>query len=220
MDVVEILKRTRFCHQSRLPGKPIPPESILDHDKVIWLGDLNYRLASVCDETYELLKMKDWQALLEKDQLRIEQKAGRVFNGWDEGKIYFAPTYKYLANSDNYVVQTSTPKAKRRTPAWCDRILWKGEGLKQMCYVRGESKFSDHRPVYSLFTVQVDNVANKQKPTPIIGSNTPEPSTADKLLSQTAVLSAKEDLMFLARAQSCIQKISRFSVTPQQVTSQ
>ncbi|KAL2481508.1 DNAse I-like superfamily protein [Abeliophyllum distichum] len=32
MDVVEILKRTRFCHPYRLPGKPVPPESILDHE--------------------------------------------------------------------------------------------------------------------------------------------------------------------------------------------
>lgn len=51
-------------------------------------------------------------------QLRIEQKAGRIFDGWKEGKIEFAPTYKYVANSDNYVAQTSASKAKRRTPAW------------------------------------------------------------------------------------------------------
>ncbi|XP_022867343.1 type I inositol polyphosphate 5-phosphatase 8-like, partial [Olea europaea var. sylvestris] len=73
LDVTEILKRTRFSHPCRIPGKPILPENILDHDKVIWLGDLNYRLASVCDETYELLKSRDWQALLEKDQLKIER---------------------------------------------------------------------------------------------------------------------------------------------------
>lgn len=48
-------------------------------------------------------------------QLRIEQKAGRVFKGFREGEIYFAPTYKYFANSDCYVV---APKEKRRTPAW------------------------------------------------------------------------------------------------------
>ncbi|XP_022869546.1 type I inositol polyphosphate 5-phosphatase 8 [Olea europaea var. sylvestris] len=220
LDVMEILKRTRFSHPCRIPGKPTPPDNILDHDKVFWIGDLNYRLASVCDETYELLKIKDWQALLEKDQLRIEQKAGRIFDGWKEGKIEFAPTYKYVANSDNYVAQTSASKAKRRTPAWCDRILWKGEGLKQMCYVRGESKFSDHRPVYSLFTVQADNVTKKEKPTSIIGSNTPEPSTADKLFSETAVLSATEKFMFITRAQSCRQKTSRFSLTARQVTSQ
>ncbi|XP_059669483.1 type I inositol polyphosphate 5-phosphatase 8-like [Cornus florida] len=165
LDVTEIMKKTRFSHSCRVvAGKPVPPESILEHDKIIWLGDLNYRLAFSYEDTYELLlKKNNWQALLEKDQLRIEQRAGRVFKGWEEGRIYFAPTYKYLANSDNYVVQTSASKQNRRTPAWCDRILWKGEGLKQMCYVRGESKFSDHRPVYSLFSVQV-NVANNPKP--------------------------------------------------------
>ncbi|XP_057801444.1 type I inositol polyphosphate 5-phosphatase 8-like isoform X2 [Salvia miltiorrhiza] len=146
LDVMEILKRTRFSHSV--------PHNILDHDKIIWLGDLNYRLASVCgDDTYQQLERNDWQALLQKDQLRLEQKAGRVFQGWEEGEIYFAPTYKYIANSDTYASQTSSPKEKRRTPAWCDRIMWKGEGLQQMCYFRSESRFSDHRPVYSVFTV-------------------------------------------------------------------
>lgn len=51
-------------------------------------------------------------------QLRIEQRAGRVFKGWEEGGIYFAPTYKYLYNSNDYVVQTSKSKEKRRNPAW------------------------------------------------------------------------------------------------------
>ena len=37
----------------------------------------------------------------------------------------------------------------------CDRILWYGRGLIQLCYVRGESRFSDHRPVYSIFTAEV-----------------------------------------------------------------
>ncbi|KAK6140321.1 hypothetical protein DH2020_025958 [Rehmannia glutinosa] len=89
-------------------------------NKVFWLGDLNYRLASSYgdSDTNELLRRSDWQALLEKDELRIEQKAGRVFKGWEEGEIYFAPTYKYLTNSDHYVPQTSTSKEKRRTPAW------------------------------------------------------------------------------------------------------
>ncbi|KAF5953793.1 hypothetical protein HYC85_006649 [Camellia sinensis] len=153
-DVIEILKKTRFTHLCHVPRRAVPPpENILEHDKIIWLGDLNYRLASGCGDTHELLKKNEWKTLLEKDQLRIERRAGRVFEGWEEGRIYFAPTYKYLANSDSYVAQNSTSKEKRRTPAWCDRILWKGEGLKQMWYVRGESKFSDHRPVYSLFSV-------------------------------------------------------------------
>ncbi|KAL9149894.1 hypothetical protein ABFS82_12G134900 [Erythranthe guttata] len=151
LDVSEIIKRTKFSHHSSTQ-----PDSILSHDKIIWLGDLNYRLASISDDTYKLLQRNDWQLLLEQDQLRREQRAGRVFEGWEEGEIYFAPTYKYLTNSDCYVVQmSSTPKEKRRTPAWCDRILWKGQGMKQMSYTRGESRFSDHRPVSSLFSVQL-----------------------------------------------------------------
>ncbi|XP_057972328.1 type I inositol polyphosphate 5-phosphatase 8 isoform X2 [Malania oleifera] len=154
-DVAEILKKTRFSHSYRHLGHPIP-RTILEHDKVIWLGDLNYRLACSCSDTHELLRKNDWQDLLEKDQLRIEQRAGRVFEGWEEGRIHFAPTYKYLTNSDHYVVQSPGSREKRRTPAWCDRILWRGEGLKQIWYLRGESRFSDHRPVYSLFSARVD----------------------------------------------------------------
>ncbi|KAJ1375526.1 Inositol polyphosphate-related phosphatase, partial [Sesbania bispinosa] len=112
LDVSEILKKTKFCHSFKSL-----PESILEHDNIIWLGDLNYRLAAGYDDTHELLKKNNWQALLEKDQLRIEQRAGRVFEGWKEGSIYFAPTYKYLTNSDHYVAQTSKSKDKRRTPA-------------------------------------------------------------------------------------------------------
>ncbi|GAB4833752.1 hypothetical protein Ancab_032001 [Ancistrocladus abbreviatus] len=158
-DVMEILKRTRFSHSYRAPGQPLSPECILEHDKVIWLGDLNYRLASSCgySDTSELLENLDWQALLERDQLTMERKAGRVFKGWEEGRICFAPTYKYMANSDHYAVRSSkSNKEKRRIPAWCDRILWKGEGLEQIWYARGESKFSDHRPVHSLFSALVD----------------------------------------------------------------
>lgn len=51
-------------------------------------------------------------------QLRIEQRRGRVFQGWNEGKIYFPPTYKYLTNSDRYTGDNLQHKEKRRTPAW------------------------------------------------------------------------------------------------------
>lgn len=51
-------------------------------------------------------------------QLIIEREAGRVFKGWNEGKIFFAPTYKYSHNSDSYAGETLKSKKKRRTPAW------------------------------------------------------------------------------------------------------
>lgn len=39
----------------------------------------------------------------------------------------------------------------------CDRVLWYGGGLRQLSYVRGESRFSDHRPVYSMFWAEVES---------------------------------------------------------------
>ncbi|URE36858.1 inositol-1,4,5-trisphosphate 5-phosphatase' [Musa troglodytarum] len=155
-DVMEIMKRTRFPQaRRRIPGAA---QTISEHDKIIWLGDLNYRLASTGNDTNELLKKQDWQSLVEKDQLRVQQKAGGVFAGWEEGRIRFPPTYKYISNSDIYDMNSANSRDKRRTPAWCDRILWRGKGMKQMWYVRGESRFSDHRPVCSLFAVQLDDV--------------------------------------------------------------
>lgn len=37
----------------------------------------------------------------------------------------------------------------------CDRILWYGEGIRQAYYIRGESRFSDHRPVCAEFLIDV-----------------------------------------------------------------
>ncbi|KAK8950056.1 Type I inositol 1,4,5-trisphosphate 5-phosphatase CVP2 [Platanthera guangdongensis] len=153
-DVNEILKNTQFrkfyskhCRRNIM--------KILQHDRIIWFGDLNYRIALSYFEANKLLQENDWDALLEKDQLKIEREAGRVFKGWNEGKIYFAPTYKYSSNSDSYAGESVKSKTKRRTPAWCDRILWHGDGIAELSYIRGESRFSDHRPVCAIFKVEV-----------------------------------------------------------------
>jgi hypothetical protein len=97
---------------------------------VIWLGDLNYRLVAPAGggrggtRTQELVERHDWAALLERDQLRAEQKAGRVFAGWEEGRIGFPPTYKFVAGSDAYAMTSLVDdgslsrERKKRTPAW------------------------------------------------------------------------------------------------------
>ncbi|XP_044461717.1 type I inositol polyphosphate 5-phosphatase 10-like [Mangifera indica] len=155
LDVIEILRNTQFPKICRTPSSRVP-EKILDHDRVVWFGDLNYRIALSYSETRKRLEQNDWDRLLDKDQLKIEKDAGRVFKGWKEGKIYFAPTYKYSYNSDMYAGETIKTKNKRRTPAWCDRILWHGNGIQQLSYIRGESRFSDHRPVCATFMVDVE----------------------------------------------------------------
>ncbi|XP_074592583.1 type I inositol polyphosphate 5-phosphatase 4-like [Curcuma longa] len=156
-DVIEILRKTKFPRVHKVFDDK-SPETILDHDRIIWLGDLNYRIALSYQSAKALVEMHNWRALLERDQLRIEQRCGRVFQGWKEGRISFPPTYKYSNNSDRYAGEDIHRKEKRRTPAWCDRILWHGRGLTQLAYSHGESRFSDHRLVHSIFTAEVEIV--------------------------------------------------------------
>ncbi|XP_040938024.1 type I inositol polyphosphate 5-phosphatase 5 isoform X3 [Gossypium hirsutum] len=159
-DVSEILKGIQFPIVCKTPNH-LAPEKIIEHEnceycsRVIWLGDLNYRVALSYETTKSLLEDNNWDTLLEKDQLNMEREAGRVFDGFKEGRILFAPTYKYSQNSDSYAGENGKSKKKRRTPAWCDRILWRGSGIEQLSYIRGETRFSDHRPVSSLFSVEV-----------------------------------------------------------------
>ena len=39
--------------------------------RVIWLGDLNYRINLSYEKTHELIARKEWQRLLENDQVRL-----------------------------------------------------------------------------------------------------------------------------------------------------
>ncbi|CAI8617651.1 unnamed protein product [Vicia faba] len=152
-NVAEIFSRTTF------PRGPLHdlPRNILDHDHVILLGDLNYRISLPEETTRLLVEKKDWDSLLENDQLMMELMNGNNLRGWHEGPIKFAPTYKYCPNSDIYYGCYCHGKKleKRRAPAWCDRIVWYGKDLKQLEYTRSESKLSDHRPVRAMFTAVV-----------------------------------------------------------------
>ncbi|WCJ20875.1 Type I inositol polyphosphate 5-phosphatase 5 [Euphorbia peplus] len=155
--VSEIFRRTSFPRSSKDDYNP-HPLTILGHDRIFWFGDLNYRLYLQDNLARCLIKQQDWKSLQEFDQLRKELEDGGVFQGWREGNIEFAPTYKYSTqNSNRY--SGGLPNRigeKQRTPAWCDRILWYGKGVKQLSYFRSESKFSDHRPVSALFSIPVE----------------------------------------------------------------
>ncbi|KAM7278759.1 hypothetical protein ACFE04_005893 [Oxalis oulophora] len=155
--VSEIFRRTTFRRSFKDDDDHHHPITILGHDQIFWFGDLNYRLDLGDNDARHLIKKEDWRALREFDQLRKEQEDG-VFQGWREENIDFAPTYKYSkSNSNRYSgALPSRSGEKQRTPAWCDRILWYGKGVKQLSYFRSESKFSDHRPVSALFSIQVD----------------------------------------------------------------
>ncbi|KAI4321386.1 hypothetical protein MLD38_034772 [Melastoma candidum] len=149
-DVHEIHRRTIFHPVSSLGL----PKGIMDHEKIIWLGDLNYRINFTYDKARELISKKEWSKLMEKDQLVRELRKGRTFDGWNEGPLLFPPTYKYELNSEKYFGED--PKVGRRTPAWCDRILYLGKGIKQLCYQRAEITLSDHRPVKATYMSEVE----------------------------------------------------------------
>ncbi|XP_048226836.1 type IV inositol polyphosphate 5-phosphatase 3 isoform X2 [Ricinus communis] len=149
-DVHEIHRRTQF---HTFPGIGLP-KGILDHERIIWLGDLNYRINLSYEKTRELISQKQWSELVEKDQLVRELRKGRAFDGWTEGALKFPPTYKYEMNSDKYY--GADPKAGRRVPAWCDRILSYGKGMRLLSYGRTELKLSDHRPVAATYMAEAE----------------------------------------------------------------
>ncbi|XP_059644884.1 type I inositol polyphosphate 5-phosphatase 2 [Cornus florida] len=151
-DVYEILRRTQFS--SVIDSDQ--PQTIPSHDQIFWFGDLNYRLKMLDAEVRKLVAKRQWNELLNSDQLIRELRRGHVFYGWKEGVINFPPTYKYAFDSDRYVGENPKEGEKKRSPAWCDRILWLGKGIKQLSYKQAEIRLSDHRPVSSIFLVEVE----------------------------------------------------------------
>ncbi|CAF3565481.1 unnamed protein product [Rotaria sordida] len=132
-----------------------PPSRALWHDHIFFLGDFNYRLTSSRAQVEHFIQNQTYLELLEYDQLKKERTDGKVFREFNEGPINFPPTYKYDIGSDVY--DTSE---KARTPSYTDRILWRSTSpnvqATQLYYGRAEVKTSDHRPVNSIFDVDIE----------------------------------------------------------------
>eukprot|EP00112_Aurelia_sp_Birch-Aquarium-sp1_P002384 Seg1262.5 transcript_id=Seg1262.5/GoldUCD/mRNA.D3Y31 product="Inositol polyphosphate 5-phosphatase OCRL-1" protein_id=Seg1262.5/GoldUCD/D3Y31 len=126
---------------------------------VIWLGDLNYRFDDLeVDQIKVLIENNKLDELYKFDQLRKQRSAGKVFQGYSEGKITFTPTYKFDPGTDDW--DTSE---KGRAPAWCDRILWRGKGIEPLLYgSQPLLKLSDHKPVRGIFQIGV-KIVNRTK---------------------------------------------------------
>ncbi|KAJ3327372.1 hypothetical protein HDU76_011920 [Blyttiomyces sp. JEL0837] len=128
---------------------------VSDHENIIIFGDLNYRVDLPRDQVIDAINRKDWNYLLDNDQLRKQLRTNTFgFRGFVEAPINFAPTFKYDVGSDEY--DTSE---KKRVPAYCDRILSRGKNLRQFTYERYESTISDHRPISGTFSLLVKSIS-------------------------------------------------------------
>ncbi|KAK8946590.1 Type I inositol 1,4,5-trisphosphate 5-phosphatase 12 [Platanthera zijinensis] len=141
-------------------------------DMVVFMGDFNYRLFGLSyDEARDMVSQRCFDWLREKDQLRAEMKAGKVFQGMREGQIKFPPTYKFERHQPGLSAYDSSEK--KRIPAWCDRVLYRDNrsisvaecslecpvvssiALYEACM---DVTDSDHKPIRCIFNVEIAHV--------------------------------------------------------------
>lgn len=72
---------------------------------IFWIGDLNFRLNGedlTAVDIDSMVKQKQLEKLLERDQLRMVMKDGQAFAELNENAITFPPTYKYEFESQEF----------------------------------------------------------------------------------------------------------------------
>lgn len=150
-----------------------------EFDITFFGGDLNYRIEGKKSEVEEIVTTKGFfRKLLANDQLLTEKAKGNVFEGFEEGKLTFRPTYKYEIPNENAVPSSRKRDSqyppnpfgyheaihgkKARTPAYCDRVLFRiphhskvSKAAVALYTDVPNVVTSDHRPVVSLFDLSL-----------------------------------------------------------------
>ena len=132
------------------------------YDLVIFSGDLNYRINMEKEECKRLLDLKDYEPLMEKDQLYSNIRTKDIeMDDFYEGQIKFPPTYKFVDGTNEY-------DYNERVPGWTDRILYRANNLSDVILCKYsaivDAKTSDHKPVYAIFKINFNNFEkNKEK---------------------------------------------------------
>jgi endonuclease/exonuclease/phosphatase family protein len=133
---------------------------VLDHDVCVLNGDLNYRIDSIPrGSIIGSIVARNYAKLLDCDQLLLSRARNPSFRlrAFLELPITFAPTYKFDVGTDNY-----DSSEKQRAPAWCDRVLFRGRGVKAERYRSWERpKTSDHRPVTLNLKIRVRSIRSE-----------------------------------------------------------
>lgn len=152
--------------------------TVLDHDVLVFFGDLNYRIVKkISDKEVQYLLKADMSKLLASDQLNLERAAKRTFwHGFVEPRLRFAPTYKYVTGTKLYEHETTSESErsantkKPRCPAWCDRVLYRvalrgprhrnahsAERVTCAAYERSDDRLcvSDHRAVHAVLDLSL-----------------------------------------------------------------
>ena len=146
---------------------------ILDHDYVLWMGDLNFRLEGEdlsFDKIVADISDFNLEKLLKFDQLKESQRKGKAFSVFleDSHGPRFPPSYKFKIGTNVH--------DRKRSPAWTDRILYylndsvlgspHENSIKSSNYVAHHKEnfyCSDHRPVSCDFTTNVNSFSELQE---------------------------------------------------------
>ncbi|UKK00870.2 phosphoinositide 5-phosphatase [Theileria orientalis] len=129
-------------------------KNVLDNDIFILGGDFNFQVQLEKQVVLNLLKKMEYAKLLNYDEFNMARMIGiPVMNKLHEAEIQFQPTYKYKDGTKYYTT--------KRSPAWCDRIIFGGRLFESrkisiLSYKRNDNlMISDHRPVSSIILVDL-----------------------------------------------------------------
>ncbi|CDR94681.1 endonuclease/exonuclease/phosphatase family protein, putative [Babesia bigemina] len=149
------------------------PRVLFDSDLFIFAGDFNFQV--VVDDRYTTADIfrhiygGGLDQLLRYDEFVSDVKNQLPFvSRLQEAPINFDPTYKFKKGTDFYDA--------KRTPAWCDRILYGGAGLPTrdqrvhcLLYRRHNLMISsDHKAVSALFVLEAQKAPEPEEDSPLI----------------------------------------------------
>lgn len=159
-------RRTEITDILNTTFKKYPDIKLKDYDYYFFFGDLNIRveLDYNDEKIQDLIKNKskslndNFEELLSYDQFKKYQKESSLILQMDEANIRFSPTYKYTIGTNNYDDQ------KKRTPSWCDRILFKKfSDTVPLAYNKCLLSMSDHQPVYGVYKIKTEEIDKAKK---------------------------------------------------------